>query len=152
MKCITAYEGEPLSYTVPAMRISDVAAMPVLNDSGELVGILTDRDLFLDQGRDSDTLSTLGLDEGYENLAGYRNVMPLFYVATQREIPKEYLVKDAMVREPSTVYKKTSLSDAAKIMKVNDFGQLPVHGNNDELIGMIYDIDVLYALVGNLDG
>lgn len=152
VKCITAYEKEPLSYTVPAMRISDVPAMPVLNDNGELVGILTDRDLFLDQGRDSDTLSTLGLDEGYEKLAGYRNVMPLFYVATQKEIPKEYLVEDAMVREPSTVYKKTSLSDAAKIMKVNDFGQLPVHGNNDELIGMIYDIDVLYALVGKLDG
>lgn len=152
VKCVTAYEKEPLSYTVPAMRISDVPAMPVLNDDGELVGILTDRDLFLDQGKDSEALSKLGLDEGYEKLAGYRNVMPLFYVATQKEIPKEYLVEDAMVRDPATVYKKTSLSDAAKIMKVNDFGQLPVHGNNDELIGMIYDIDVLYALVGKLDG
>ena len=52
-----------------------------------------------------------------------------------------------MVKEPTTVFKKTSLSEVAKIMKQYNFGQIPVRGNKDELLGMIYDVDVLSALL-----
>ena len=33
----------------------------------------------------------------------------------------------------------------------NDFGQIPVRGTKDELVGMIYDVDVLCAIAGNSD-
>ena len=56
--CVTAYEDEPLTYTIPAMRISDVPALPVLDSQGKLVGILTDRDLFSDQVGTSSRCST----------------------------------------------------------------------------------------------
>lgn len=36
-------------------------------------------------------------------------------------------------------------------MLTNDFGQIPVHGNKDELVGMVYDVDVLCALSGNIN-
>ncbi|NLL95182.1 MAG: CBS domain-containing protein [Thermoplasmatales archaeon] len=148
IKCVTAYEEEPLSYTIAAMRISDVAAMPVLDARGKLVGILTDRDLFVDQSPSEADLRRMGMDETMVNYAGYRNVIPLFYVATQEHIPEEHIVRDSMVEDPLSVFKKASLSDVAKIMKEKDFGQIPVHGNRDELIGMIYDVDVLLALLG----
>jgi CBS domain-containing protein len=145
--CVTAYQDEPLTYTIPAMRISDVTALPVLDDHGELVGIITDRDLFDDQVKDADALKALGIsDDG--NLAGYRNVLPLFYMATEKDISEELIVKDYMVKNPTTVFKKTNLSEIAKIMKQNNFGQIPVRGNKDELVAMIYDIDVLNALIG----
>ena len=51
-----------------------------------------------------------------------------------------------MVPDPLTTFKKTTLSDVAKLMIQNDFGQIPVHGTKDELVGMIYDVDVLCAL------
>ena len=146
VKCVTAFENEPLSYTVAAMRISDVSAMPVLNAKGALVGIITDRDLFKNQLKDPTTMKELGITDAYESLAGYRNVVPLFYVAMDREIPDDQVVKDFMVREPLTVFKKTSVSEIAKIMKIKDFGQIPVFGNMDNLIGMVYDIDVISAL------
>ncbi len=145
--CVTAYEEEPLTYTVPAMRISDVTALPVLNAQGKLVGIITDRDLFIDQTEDKEALTAMGLDESTESLAGYRNVLPLFYVATDKDISEERIVKDYMIKDPVTVFKKTSVSDVAKLMKQNDFGQIPVHGNKDELVGMVYDVDILAALL-----
>lgn len=145
--CVTAYEEDPLSYIVASMRVSKVVAFPVLDSRGSLVGIITDRDLFIDQAGDPDALKQMGLDESTGSLIGYRNVLPLFYVATEKSIPGEYIVKDFMVKNPVTVFKKTPLSDVAKIMKSNDFGQIPVHGNKDELVGMIYDIDVLTALL-----
>jgi CBS domain-containing protein len=145
--CVTAYAGEPLAYTVVAMRISDVPAVPVLNIKGKLVGILTDRDLFSDQTADAEAMKHLGIEDS--ELAGYRNVLPLFYAATDKYIPDETTVSEYMVKEPQTVFKKTPLNDIARIMIQNDFGQLPVHGTKDEIIGMIYDVDVLCALTGS---
>jgi len=151
VRCVTSYEGEPLSYTIAAMRVSGVSALPVLNAKGKLVGILTDRDLFIDQTKDVQAMKAMGIEDACESLAGFRNVLPLFYVATEKNIPEELIVSNFMIKDPVTVYKKTSLSEVARIMKHNDFGQIPVHGNKDELVGMIYDVDVLCALVGNIN-
>ena len=148
--CITSYEDEPLSYTVPSMRISDSAANPVLDAQGNLVGIITDRDLFSDQVKDPEALKALGISD-VDNLAGYRNVLPLFYSVTDKHLSEDKKVKDFMVKNPLTVFKKTNLSEVARVMIANDFGQIPVHGTKDELVGMIYDVDVLCALSGNTD-
>ena len=148
--CVTAFEDEPLTYTIPAMRVSDVSALPVLDAHGKLVGIITDRDLFSDQVKDPEALKELGISDD-ANLAGFRNVLPLFYSATEKYQSDDRLVKDFMVRNPTTVFKKTNLAEVAKMMVINDFGQIPVHGTKDELIGMIYDVDVLCALSGNLN-
>ncbi len=144
--CVTAYQDEPLTYTIPAMRISDVTALPVLDEHGDLVGIITDRDLFDDQVKDADAMKLLGITDD-SDLAGYRNVLPLFYAATDRYLQDDRKVKDFMVTKPMTVFKKTTLTDVAKLMLNHDFGQLPVHGTKDELVGMIYDVDVLKALL-----
>jgi CBS domain-containing protein len=147
--CVTAYAEEPLTYTIAAMRISDVSAVPVLDRFGKLVGILTDRDLFSDQIGDAEAMSKLGIEDS--NLAGYRNVLPLFYAATERYLKDEKTVSDYMVSDPLTVFKKVTLNDVAKMMLQNDFGQVPVHGTKDDIVGMIYDVDVLRALTGNAE-
>ena len=132
------------------MRSGDSAAKPVVDEQGNLVGIITDRDLFSDQVKDHEALKALGISD-VDNLAGYRNVLPLFYSATDKYLSEDKKVKDFMVKNPLTVFKKTNLSEVAKVMIANDFGQIPVHGTKDELVGMIYDVDVLCALSGNTD-
>ena len=77
--------------------------------------------------------------------------MPLFYTATEKYLANDKTVKDYMVPKPATVFRKTSLSEVARIMIVNDFGQVPVHGTKDELVGMIYDVDVLRAIIGAVE-
>jgi CBS domain-containing protein len=144
--CVTAYEEEPLSYTVEAMRISDVTAVPVLDAHGKLTGILTDRDLFSDQMKSPEALKALGIDGG--DYAGYRNVLPLFYSVSE-DYFDDRKVREFMVRDPLTVFKRTNVAEVAKIMLTNDFGQIPVRGTKDELVGMIYDVDVLCAIAGN---
>jgi len=146
--CVTAWEGEPLAYTVSAMRISDVSAVPVLDEHGRLTGIFTDRDLFSDQAKDSEALKELGIAD-IGNMAGARNVLPLFYSATDKYQSDDRKVSDVMIRNPYSVFKKTNLSEVAKTMISNDYGQVPVHGNRDELLGMIYDVDVICAITGS---
>ena len=145
--CVTAYVEDPLSYIVASMRVSKCVAFPVLDARGNLVGIITDRDLFIDQADGKEALTAMGLDESTESLIGYRNVLPLFCVATRNDISDVGAVSKYMVRNPTTVFKKTTLNEVAKLMYHNDFGQIPVHDDRDELIGMIYDVDVLAALL-----
>lgn len=147
VSCATCYKDDPLSYVVKSMRISDVSAMPVLDENGKMVGILTDRDLFVDQTKDIDAIKAMGLDDTCISLAGYRNVLPLFHLENNTDASTKS-VSEFMVENPTKVFKKAKLSDVAKIMDENDFGQIPVHGDNEELIGMVYDIDVLLALLG----
>ena len=130
------------------MRISDVPAVPVLDSHGKLTGILTDRDLFSDQAKNADALKELGIAD-IGNMAGARNVLPLFFSATDRYLNDDRKVCDVMVRNPYSVFKKTNLSEIAKTMLANDYGQVPVHGNKDELLGMIYDVDVICAITGS---
>ncbi|MDD3233563.1 MAG: CBS domain-containing protein [Candidatus Methanomethylophilus sp.] len=147
--CVTVYEEDPLSYIVNAMRISDVTAVPVLDTRGELVGILTDRDLFSDQLTDEEAAAKLGISDA--KLAGIRNVLPLFYTVTEDYMNNNRAVKDYMIKKPLTVFRKTTLNEVARQMVINDFGQMPVHGTKDELVGMIYDVDVLCAFLGGVE-
>lgn len=149
-KCVTIYEEDPLTYAVAAMKISDVTAFPVLDKKGKLSGVITDRDMFIDQTKGVKELKKLGIEISDE-LASYRDVLPLFYIVAKKEIPEGLNVKKYMVTEPITVFKKKPLSQVAKLMIDKDFGQVPVMGNDDELLGMIYDVDVLKALVGKSD-
>ena len=147
--CVTAYEEDPISYAVAAMRVSDVAALCILDAKGDLSGILTDRDMFNDQVSDEEAAAKLGVSD--TKLIGLRNVLPLFYTATSDYFNNTKAIKDYMVPKPLTVFRKTTLNEVARLMITNDFGQIPGRGTKDELCGMIYDVDVLRAVTGVLE-
>jgi CBS domain-containing protein len=51
-----------------------------------------------------------------------------------------------MVKDPVTVFRKTSVSEAARIMRKNDFGQLPIRDSDDKLIAMVDELDLITTL------
>ena len=147
--CIPIYSGAPLSVALATFRAAKVYALPVLDDDAKLVGIVTDRDLFNQSVVDSNVvMSDLGLANGADNWnwEGIRNVMKLWYEVSKVNLPK-LTVKDIMVQSPVTVFKKTLVADAAKTMRKQDFGQMPVRDSKDNLVAMIYDTDVISTLI-----
>jgi len=146
--CIPIYQGAPLSVALATFRAAKVFALPVLDDDAKLVGILTDRDIFNQTIVDSSVvMSDLGISDDEDNWTweGLRNVMKLWYEVSRVDLPK-LGVKDIMIKNPMTVFRKTLVADAARIMRKNDFGQLPVRDSKDNLVAMIYDIDVVSTL------
>ncbi len=146
--CIPVYQSAPLQVALATFRAAKVYALPVLDDEAKLVGIITDRDIFNQTVVDSTVvMSDLGISDDEDNWTweGLRNVMKLWYEVSRVDLPK-LTVKDIMVRNPTTVFRKTLVGDAARIMRKNDFGQLPVRDSKDNLVAMIYDIDVLSTL------
>ncbi len=147
--CIPIYSGAPLTVALATFRAADVNALPVLDDDAKLVGIITDRDIFNQSVVDSSVvMSDLGLSNGENNWnwEGIRNVVKLWYEVSKVNLPR-LMVKDIMIQNPTTVFKKTLVGDAARLMRKQDFGQLPMRDSKDNLIAMIYDIDVVSTLI-----
>lgn len=146
--CIPTYANAPLIVALATFRAAKVYALPVLDDEAKLVGIITDRDVFNQSVVDSSVvMSDLGISDEDDNWTweGLRNVMKLWYEVSRVDLPK-LTVKDIMIKSPMTVFRKTLVGDAARLMRKHDFGQLPVRDSKDNLVAMIYDIDVVSTL------
>lgn len=145
---VPIYQEAPLAVALATFRAAKVVALPVLDGDAKLVGILTDRDIFNQTVVDSSVvMSDLGISEDEDNWTweGLRNVMKLWFEVSRVDLPK-IPVKEIMVKNPMTVFRKTLVGDAARTMRKNDFGQLPVRDSKDNLVAMIYDIDVVSTL------
>ena len=147
--CVPIYQEAPLAVASVTLKVSKSSALPVLDEHGRLTGIVTDRDIFnKSYVEGAEAASSMGLseDDVHWSWDGLRNVMKLWYEVSKIELPGTP-IKDIMVKDPTTVFKKTAISEAARIMRKNDFGQLPVRDNKDRLLAMIYDHDIISVLV-----
>lgn len=147
---IPVYEKTPLRLAAEITGMCNVYALPVLNDRGKLSGIITDRDIFNRSVIKNHTaISDLGMKDDMDSWAweGVSNVMKLYYEVEKINLPN-VLVKDVMIKKPVTAYDKTPVWETAKVMRKNDFGQLPICGSNDKLLGMLYELDTLVTLIG----
>lgn len=148
--CVPIFQESPLVVALVTLKVSKISALPVLDETGRLVGILTDRDIFnttLVNGHVAKSEVGIGKDEDDWSWDGLRSIMKLWYQVSRLELPG-VTVKDVMVTSPTTVFRKTSVSEAARIMRKNDFGQLPVRDAKDHLLAMIYDLDIISVLTG----
>ncbi len=146
---VPIYEETPLPAVMKIFRITDMPALPVLDGEGKLVGIVSDGDLFnFSLIRESVSSAHMGLgeDEDLWTWEGIRDVMRLYYETSKIELP-EVPVKEVMIKDVITAYKRTKLAEVAKKMLENNIDQLPVMDENDEIMGMIYDIDLMKAML-----
>jgi len=148
--CVPVFEDSPLIVALVTLKVSKITAMPVLDEKGRLTGIITDRDIFNNTLiNDHMVRSNQGppLEEDEWTWESLHNVMKLWYEVSKLELPG-VPVKEIMVRNPTTVFTKTTVAEAARIMRKNDFGQLPVRDSKDHLLAMIYDLDIVSVLSG----
>ncbi|MGM0404779.1 MAG: CBS domain-containing protein [Thermoplasmatota archaeon] len=147
--CVPIYEGTPIKIALQTMKLTGIYAFPVVDKDTTLVGIITDRDLFnLSEINGELMVSELGLeqDENTWSWQGLKNIMKLYYEKSKFELP-DITVKEAMVKEPISVFHGTDIYEAARIMRRNDYGQLPVVDETDRLETMVYELDLLAAII-----
>ncbi len=147
--CVPIYQEAPLAVALVSLKVSKTAALAVLDETGHLSGIITDRDLFNSSYVNGKAVvRDLKIGEDEWTWEGLRNVVKLWYEVSKNELPG-VPVREIMIKSPVTVFRKTTVSEAARIMRKNDFGQLPVRDSKDNLLAMIYDLDVISALSGD---
>jgi acetoin utilization protein AcuB len=116
---ITVLPDLPIAEAIEQMRQADVHRFPVVNRKGHLVGIVTHQDLLYASPSSVTSL----------------NVWEVTYLLNQVK------VKETMTREVITVEEDCPIEDAARLMRDNEIGGLPVmHG--DKLVGIITESDI----------
>jgi acetoin utilization protein AcuB len=121
---VTVLEETSIDDALHLMRERKVRRLPVLDASGRMVGIVSDKDLLHASPSPATSLS----------------VYELHYLLSKLNI------RSVMSSPVITVTPDTPLEEAARIMADNKIGGLPVV-ENDQLVGIITETDVFKILL-----
>lgn len=130
----------PVEEVVRLMRERELPGVPVVDDDGRCVGIVTEADLVLpdDQG-------DLHIPH-YVNLFGgtvFLEPLSRFEHRLRKAFASD--AADMMTRRPDTVGPDTSVRDAARLIHESGHNRLPVV-EDGRLVGVVTRVDVLGAL------
>jgi CBS domain-containing protein len=140
------WEGTPLRAVVEIMSLAKVRALPVINEAGDLVGIIDDSDIIkLAEVETTSRISQMsGKSEG--DSWSWDSEARIYITKTELRLPP-IPVKEVMVRDLISITKKTSVSRCAQLMKENRIEQTPVLSADNKFLGLVRDIDLLGALL-----
>ena len=130
----------PVEEVVRLMREHELPGVPVVDDDGRCVGIVTEADLVLpdDQG-------DLHIPH-YVNLFGgtvFLEPLSRFEHRLRKAFASD--AADMMTRHPDTVGPDTTVREAARLIHESGHNRLPVV-EDDRLVGVVTRVDVLGAL------
>jgi CBS domain-containing protein len=137
---VTVSPDDEIETVLRVLRESELPGVPVVNDGGRCVGIVTESDLVL---RDQE--EELHLPHYIEFLGGIVFLEP--FQRFEEKIRKAFAsrVEDMMTPDPVTVEADASIQEAARLIAEHRHNRLPVveHGR---LVGVVTRLDVLEAL------
>jgi acetoin utilization protein AcuB len=125
---ITALPEMPIQEALNLMREKGIRRLPVVNDRGQLVGIVSDRDLLHASPSDATSLS----------------IWELNYLLSR------VTLKQIMTKDVITVSEDASVEEVARMMVDSKVGGVPVVSNGD-VVGIITETDLFKALVELLE-
>lgn len=116
----TVRPDTPLRAVIQTMKLAGCRQLPVVNEHGQLIGIVTDRDVRL----------------------AMNSPMDLPERGQEAELVISETAASCMTPDPITVSSDTPAYRAAEVLSTYKFGALPVM-DNDELVGIITVTDFL---------
>lgn len=127
---VTVPPDLPLPEALRLMREKRVRRLPVVDEAGRLLGIVSEKDLLYAAPSPATTLS----------------IYEMQYLLTR------IIVKDVMTSGVITVRESNTLEEAARLMVQHKIGGLPVVDDADKLIGIITETDLFKAFLELLGG
>lgn len=132
----------PLNEAIQILAEKRVSGLPVVNDAGELVGIVSETDLMWQETGVTPPAYIMFLDSVIflKNPASY-----------ERDLHKALgqTVGEVMSRAPVTVSPDKLLKDAAQLMHDRSVHRLPVVDANGQVIGILTRGDIVRAMAAS---
>jgi len=145
INCI--YSGTPLTVAERELSHAEVPYGVVLDDDGEMAGMLTEVDIIavarVVEGED-DTGDSIANQDDEWAWEGIKAVGGRYMPTRNVEIPAEP-VSEFMTADVVTVSKRRTAKEAAQLMIEHDIEQIPLV-SGDELVGIVRDVDLLEGL------
>jgi CBS domain-containing protein len=143
---LAMWEGTPLKAAVEILDLAGFRGLPVINEKGDLVGIIDDSDIakISEVEVDSKMSQMTGRSEG--DSWTWDSEARIYITKKKLKVPDK-TVKDVMTKDLITVTRKTCVSKVAQLMKQHRVEQAPVITADGQLAGLVRDIDLLRALL-----
>ena len=137
---VAASPDDDVEAVVRLMREHELPGVPVVNDGGRCVGIVTEADLVI-----SEEEADLHLPHYVDLLGGVIFLEPLKRFEDRIRKAFASKVSDMMTPDPVTVSPDAPVEEAARLIAERRHNRLPVveHGR---LVGVVTRLDVLEAL------
>jgi CBS domain-containing protein len=134
------YAADPTPRVLEVMREHELPGIPVVNDGGRCVGIITEQDLIL-RGEKED----LHLPHYFQLFGGIVFLEPLSHFEERLRKAVAATAEDLMTADPITIEPDATAAEAARVIAERKHNRLPVieHGR---LVGVVTRLDVLEAL------
>jgi len=143
----TTYVETPLPVGEREIYYANVPYTVVLDDDGEMTGILTEVDIVevarVVEGED-DTGESIAEQDSEWAWEGIKAVGNSYFPTRNVEIPAEPIA-EIMTENVVTISRTKTATEAAQAMITNDIEQIPLLAGG-ELVGMVRDIDLLGGL------
>ena len=134
------YATDPVESVLKVLRAHELPGVPVINEGGRCVGIITEADLGLSQeGED------LHLPHYFQLFGGVVFLEPMSHFEDRLRKAFASTAEDMMTPEPITIEPSATVGEAAHLIALKKHNRLPVieHGR---LVGVVTRVDVLDAL------
>ena len=141
----TIWEETPLKCALRIMGLSKVIALPVLDDVGKLVGMVQEFDLI----QDSEVIEEMNRSQlyvGSETQPWAWESNPILLISEKKIDLPQKPVKEVMETDVVTARPDDKVWQAANKMKQNNIEQLPVLDAEDNLIGVIRDVELIKSI------
>jgi CBS domain-containing protein len=137
----TVREDTTVEEVVRALDEHELPGIPVVDDDGRCVGIVTEADLVL-PGEEGD----LHIPHYVNLFGGYVFLEPLQHF--EGKLRKAFASKasDMMTADPDTVSPDTTVQEAARKVHESGHNRLPVVDEDGRLVGVVTRVDLLGAL------
>jgi len=142
---ISVWDGTPLKAAVEIMALSGFRALPAIDEGGNLVGIIDDSDILKVSGVETESRMSqmAGRSEGDSWTWDSEN--RIYITKRELKVPDKP-VRDVMMKKIVTITRKTPVSRAAQLMRQHRIEQTPILSAEGKLMGIVRDVDLLYAL------
>jgi CBS domain-containing protein len=137
---VTVRPSDDVETVIRLLREHELPGVPVVNDGGRCVGIVTENDLVL---RDED--ADLHLPHHLDIMGGVIFIESMKHFEERLKKAFASKVEDMMTPDPIAVAPDASVEEAARLIAEHKHNRLPVveHGR---LVGVVTRLDVLDAL------
>ena len=133
---ITVGENDSVRDVAKLLIARRISAVPVLDHTGQLVGIVSQADLLH------------RTEAGTERPASWW----LSVISGERVLAEEYVkshasrIKDIMTRQVHTAHPDTPLSEIADLIEENNVKRIPIVGADGSLVGIVSRANIIQAL------
>ena len=137
------YPSDPVETVLKVLRAHELPGVPVINEGGRCVGIITEADLVLsDEGED------FHLPHYFELFGGVVFLERWSHFEERARKAFASLAEDMMTPDPITIEPDATVREAAHIIARHKHNRVPVieHGR---LVGVVTRVDVLDGLTGD---